>query len=141
MAGIMTASPVGAMVDPTKGSFTNRAECAKEHFKNNLSYNLQLSAAGAGATIVAIKKPKPVITLATKVGEVAAKLFSKLGGKGVAAKIMKNPTKFGAVGLAVAGGLWVLNKLTNHAFKAGQIDQKYTDSAAIEEQGKRFIIG
>ena len=137
---IYSASTVRVMVDPSKGSLTNRAECAKEHFKNNLSTNLQLGLAGAAGGLAIAKKPKFLVKIATKIGEVASKLVGKLGAKGMAAKIMKNPTKFGKYGMIAAAALWVLNKIEKHAFKAGQIDQKYTDAAAIEQQTKNVVL-
>ena len=140
MTSIYSASPVGAMIDPTKGSFTNRSECAKEHFKNNLALNTKMALAGAGGAYVAIKKPSFAVKVAKLVGEGAASIISKIGGKGVAQKIMKNPTKFGAYGLVVAGALWALNTISKHVYKAGQIDQKYTDTAAIESQTKKVVL-
>lgn len=140
MSSINSASPVVVMFDPTKGSLTNRAQCAKEHFKNNLNYNLQLGLAGAAGGIAIAKKPKILVKAATYLGELTSKLLGKLGGKGLAAKIMKNPTKFGKYGMIAAAGLWLLSKIQNHAYKSGQIDQKYTDSAAIEQQTKNVVL-
>lgn len=140
MSGIYLASPFGAMIDPSKGSLTNRGQCAKEHLKNNLGYYSSIGLAGAAGTYAAIKKPKILVKSATKIGNLTAKLLNKLGGKNMAANIMKNPTKFGKYSLLLAGAVWALTRLENFIYKKGQIDQKYTDSAAIESQTKNIIL-
>ncbi len=140
MSSIYSASAVGAMVDPTKGSLTNRSQCAKEHFKNNLALDAKMALAGAGGAYVALKKPSVAVNLAKVVGEFGAKIVKSLGGKNLAKNILKNPSKYGAYGLAAAGALWVLNTISKHVYKAGQIDQKYTDAAAIESQTKNVIL-
>ena len=131
MSSISMTSPVLTFVDPTKGSMTNRAECAKEHFKNNLSANLKASLLG-----VVVVKP----SIATKLGTGISKLASATGLGKFATKVAKNPKAFGVAGLAIAGGMALLKLVQDHAYKAGQIDQKYTDSAAIESQTKNVIL-
>lgn len=135
MSSIAMTSPVLTFVDSTKGSMTNRAQCAKEHFKNNLDRDLKASLIGVGAGVVAIKP-----SIATKLGKGISKLAKASGLGKIAAKIAKNPKAYGVAGLAVAGGLALLKLVQDHAYKAGQIDQKYTDSAAIESQTKNVIL-
>lgn len=135
MSSIAMTSPVLTFVDPTKGSMTNRAECAKEHFKNNLSTNLKAGLIGVGAGVVVVKP-----SIATKLGTGISKLAKATGLGKFAAKVAKNPKAFGVAGLAIAGGMALLKLVQDHAYKAGQIDQKYTDSAAIESQTKNVIL-
>lgn len=140
------------MIDSKKGSMTNRAECAKEHFKNDLKYGAAIAvpAAGvAGAAVYAGLKPntkvsKGLINIAQKtaktIGNYLGKIIKKLGGKNIAEKILKNPTKFGAAGLVGAAGLYVITKLVNWANNSGRIDQKYEDSAKIESTTKNVVL-
>lgn len=136
MAPITMGSPVYAFVDGTKGSMTNRAQCAKEHFKNNAKFYLGTTAIGAGITAVAVK-PSIATKLATGIG----KLAKAVGLDKMATVIAKNPKKFGLLGLGVAGAIALTSLVQSHAYKAGQIDQKYTDAAAIESQTKNVVLG
>lgn len=140
MTSMYYASPVYSMVDRSKGSMTNRFDCAKEHAKNNFICTTKLSLAGAGATVLAYTKPNFAVRAAKFIGQGAAKVATKLGGKGLGAKILKNPTKFGAAGMIAAGALWALNTICKHTYKSGQIDQKYTDAAKIESQTKNVVL-
>lgn len=126
-------SPLYTMVDKSKGSFTNRAECAKEHFKNNLAMNTKVAVLAGGSVLAVAAKPKLVTKVATKIGELLAKvpLFKK---------VISNPTKAGKIGLVAAVGLSLLHVIQKHTYKAGQIDQKYTDAAKIESQTKNIIL-
>lgn len=126
-------SPVYTMVDKSKGSFTNRAECAKEHFKNNLAMNTKIAILGGGSVLAAATKPKLVTKVATKLGE----LVSKLPGL---KNVISNPAKVGKYGLAAAIGLGLVHVIQKHTYKAGQIDQKYTDAAKIESQTKNIVL-
>ena len=148
MYSVIHSTPV--LLDPKKGSFTNRVDCAKETFKNDLKYVLSLTVPAAACTTAAIVKPGIFTKTATALGNAAGKVFSKLGSKlgstGVktaqlAQKILKNPAKFGKLGLIAAGALYLADRICKHEYKAGQIDQKYTDSAAVETQTKRVVLG
>lgn len=136
MAPITMGSPIYTFVDGTKGSMTNRAECAKEHFKNNFKYNLQASALGVAGAAVALKP-----SIATKLATGVSKLAGAVGLNKVAAAIAKNPKKFGLLGLGAAGVIALTSIVQSHAYKSGQIDQKYTDAAAIETQTKNVVLG
>ena len=60
-----TAHAAVTMIDSKKGSMTNRAECAKEHFKNDLKYGAAIAvpAAGvAGAAVYAGLKPNTKVS-------------------------------------------------------------------------------
>ncbi len=132
-------SPAYTMFDSTKGSMTNRFECAKEHFKNNLSLIPATTITGAAAG-VAIAAPKFATKVGAKATGLVAKALKAVGAKGWAAKLMKNPGKYGLIGLGVAAGLWLVNSIQKHAYKSGQIDQKYTDAAAIESTTKNIVL-
>ena len=152
-----TAHAVQTLLDSKKGSLTNRMDCAKEHVKNDLKTGVQIGVPAAGVAVVALKKPGLLKTLALKTGSMAATVVSALG-KGVAkiapkagAKastalanaagfLGKNAYKAGAIGLIAAGGLYVLNKLLNHAETKGKIDQKYNDTGAIENATKNLVL-
>jgi len=140
MTSIYGASPAFALLDRTKGSMTNRYECSKEHLKNNLSTTAKVAGAytlaGAGA-YVAIKQPKMYLKVAKKVGDL-------LGKSKFITKKLPDVLKRGKIGLAVAAGTAFLvtlgNIIQNHAYKSGQIDQKYTDAAKIESQTKNVVL-
>lgn len=140
MTSMYLASPAYTMVDKSKGSMTNRYECAKEHFKNNFSANLKglgLGVATGAGIVVAKKQPKVYLSLAKKLGEL-------LGKSKTITKHLPDVMKRGKVGLAVAAGVALLTAATHitakHSYKAGQIDQKYTDAAKIESQTKNIIL-
>ncbi len=136
------------LTDRTKGSFNNRVNCAAEHIKNDIKTGLPIAGVATAAGIIAYKKPGIAVKAAKSLGEligkagkfVAEKITKGGFGTGILNKILKNPTKAGAIGLITAGGLWVLNKLFKHSYNAGQIDQKYTDAAILEGQSKNIIL-
>ena len=147
--GVNSAYIAGAaLTDKSKGSLNNRLNCAGEHIKNNLRTGLPIAAATAAGTVVALTKPTLATKIATTVGKgigsigkfLADKVFKGGLGTGVLKKVLANPTKAGAIGIAAAGGMWVLNKLLKHSYTAGQIDQKYTDAAILEAQSKNIVL-
>jgi hypothetical protein len=143
------------MTDSTKGSFTNRTQCTKEHIKNDCKATLKLGLVGGGVAATAIN-PSFTEKVATYVGKVFAKIYSgaaKLVGmtklkNGSLAEYLtkvsefttKNAKKAGLVGLAATGVALVASALVKHAYKEGQIDQKYTDAAKIEAKSKNIIL-
>lgn len=143
MSTINYAGPIAVMVDGTKGSLTNRAECAKEHFKNNLKANANYALLGATAG-AAIAFPKHTNKIAAKAGTTFGNVLSKMGTKIANSKItqsiIKNPTKAGKLAFLAVGLGYLMNTIQQHAFKAGQIDQKYTDTAALESHSKKIIL-
>lgn len=144
MSGISATSPVLVMFDSSKGSLTNRADCAKEQLKNKLALHTKVTLPTAAVATAAVVKPNLLGKIATTVGKGLCKIIKTLtpnvASNKIAQKILANPTRLGAGGLIVAGGLWVLNALTKHIYKAGQIDQKYTDAAAIEKTTKNVVL-
>lgn len=147
--GVRTGYLVGnTLTDKSKGSLNNRVNCVAEHVKNDFKTAVPITLAGGAAGIIAYKKPDIAVKAAKSLGEligkagkfVAEKITKGGFGTGLLNKILKNPTKAGAIGLIAAGGAWVLNKLFKHSYNAGQIDQKYTDAAILEGQSKNIIL-
>ena len=131
-----------------KGSLNNRFNCAKEHIKNDLKYELPVAAVTTAATAAAIIKPKPLVNAVKVLGEgigqvgkfLANKVFKGGFGTGILDKVLKNPTKAGVIGLGIAGLAWLMNLQAKHSYNAGKIDQKYTDAAILESQSKNIVL-
>lgn len=142
--------------DSTKGSFGNRIDCAGEHLKNDATtYLRQAGVLGtvAAGTALAVKNPGffkpqgPLSKVANKITgffidhlpksshKIAAGSNKLWSGFNKALEYMAaNPkTALGATLVAAATGI-ALNAVSNKgAYKSGQIDQKYTDRAAIQK--------
>lgn len=147
-AGLMTGHSVVSLLDTKKGSLTNRAECAKEHFKNDLNLTVKTALGGAAVAGV-IYKPNIAVNIAStigsgivKAGKYIANKLPKLGLKDskFLKDLAKNPTKLGVAGLVIAGGLFVVDTIAKYANKSGRIDQKYEDTAKIEGSTKNVIL-
>lgn len=142
MSGILCSSPVLTMFDSSKGSITNRYDCAKEHFKNNFKTTAEVALVAGGAGLLAAKKPKVVIVAGTKIASACGKFISK--SPKALDLFRKAASKFRGVklnrlGLLVAAGA-ALGIILKGVFKSGQIDQKYTDSAKIESETKNIVL-
>ena len=145
--GGVTTHAIMTMVDSKKGSLTNRAQCAKEHIKNDLQTGVQLAVPTAGligAGYIKTKMPtsKAASVLAkgfSAIGKGLGKIANKISPK-AAEKIMKNPAKYGAAGVIAATGLYILGKLFNYENTKGRIDQKYEDAAKIEATTKNVVL-
>lgn len=144
--GLATGHAAVTMLDASKGSLTNRAQCAKEHFKNDVQTGLKVATMGAGTVGVAYavkhspKAAKAAKTGATYLGKGIGKLATKLGASKFGAKILANAPKAGVAAVAIAAGAYVLDALLNHANKAGRINQKYEDAAKIEGTTKNVVL-
>lgn len=131
-----------AVFDKHKGMVNNRMSCAGEQIKNKVSGVAQstaLAGSVAGLTYAAHKSDfaaktvmkglKLVQGLMNKnkyTGKVASAITKALSG-------FSRTTKIGAaLTLAALPILYVIGQ--KHTFRAGQIDQEYTDRAAV--QGK-----
>lgn len=138
---------VGSLTDSTKGSMGNRVDCAGANIKNNATAYLQ--AAGVAGTVVgaaafAYQKPKAYSKVAASFAKITgqglqqlAKMMPKNAAKNIehlSGKVKGNPRNAlgAAVLTAAAFALGCIGR--NHAYKAGQIDQKYTDRATIQQQ-------
>lgn len=146
------AHSVKTMNNNDMGSKVNRVKCTGEHVKNDAITGIRSAAMAtvpAVGVLLATKKPQCAVRLTQCVGE-GLKGLSKLVGKFAAGlrlfgqKIVKAAPKYGKtaviaafVGPAVLG----LAKIaTDHAYKAGQIDQKYIDNAKLEKMTNSVIV-
>lgn len=136
---------IATLADKNKGSLGNKIDCAKEQTKNTATTALKGSAAavGIGAATGAMIKSKSVNNIVvkgvnalkkTQVFEKYAPKAKDLTKKGLDAfKKLPGSAKIIAgvgIGLAAITG-YALDK--SHSFKAGQIDQKYTDKAQLQK--------
>ena len=147
--GVATGHAAAIMLDRSKGSMTNRAQCAKEHFKNDMKTGLKIGTVGAGAVGVAYaakhspKVAKAVTYGAKTIGKAIGHIAKKVGAKDFATKLLKNPLgqkRLGALAVGIAAGAYVLDTIVGHANKAGRIDQKYEDAAKIEGTAKNVVL-
>lgn len=145
---IVLGHAISTMTDSNKGSLTNRAQCAKEHFKNDVTLGVKIggTAGLAAAGIYAAKKSPKTLTaikdVLVPIGKVIGKIAAKLGFKNFA-NVSSNKlkaAKSGAIGIGITGGLYLLNAIVTHANKRGKIDQKYEDAAKIESQTKNIVL-
>ena len=147
--GVAIGHAAAIMLDRSKGSMTNRAQCAKEHFKNDMKTGLKIGTVGAGAVGVAYaakhspKVAKAVTYGAKTIGKAIGHSAKKVGAKDFATKLLKNPLgqkRLGALAVGIAAGAYVLDTLFNYANKAGRINQKYEDAAKIEGTTKNVVL-
>ena len=141
----LSTTAYGANLALGKGSLGNRIDYANEQTKNAALGALKSAAAGtvvAGTTLVATKSKTAneivtefvdVIKNTDKFKELAPKAGEFL--KSVADKVKSLPTStkiIAGTGIVLAG---IVGRFidTQTAFKAGQIDQKYTDKAQLQE--------
>lgn len=154
MNGIYGVSPAMTagmtMADKSKGSMGNRIDCAAEQTKNILTTNLKATGAGLaiGGTTYALgftKTGNKVVEKATQSAKGVVSNFIKKhpdafkNVKEVASGALnkfKALPKAGKIALAIGGALATIigGALgTQQVYKAGQIDQKYTDKAQLQE--------
>lgn len=155
--GVVTGHYVATLLDPKKGSLTNRSQAAVEHFKNDAKFILTTALPTAGVVGLAVYKPKYVKKIAKFIGENGAKAISKLGTvlskfkyspvkkaatfiKDIAKVAAKHPLKAGLLGLIAAGAIYVVSGIAKFNEKKGRIDQKYEDAAKIESQTKNVVL-
>jgi len=155
VVGLTSAHVIRTLLDPNKGSMTNRIDCAKEHAKNDVVNGSKILLAGGAvagtaalvhagksgtSTAVAGKAATYVTKAMTYVGNGMAKIATKLKATGLAEKLAKHPTKAGLAALAVAGGVYILDRAIDFFTTKGRIDQKYEDAAAIESSTKNVVL-
>ena len=144
--------PVASMVAKDKGDISNRAQCAKEQLVNNVKTlaadTVVLSGVG-GATALAVKKPNKLAKIYDGIRN--SMNFHRADGKFDKVKnyiddIMrkcKTPKAKAAALLAtfvVLPAMGLISYINHrHSYREGQIDQKYTDKARLENQGKKLI--
>ena len=145
---------VGSLVGSDKGDLSNRAKCAGAQLKNNIATLAQdtvVIGGAAGGIALAAKNKKFANIIANGVRKVAN--FFKPLGKQIKKTTMSIPfkralVKFknlpGASKIAIGGiatlGMAALSFIgCKHIYKMGQIDQKYTDKAKLEQHNKDIL--
>lgn len=132
---------IGSMVSNDKGDFSNRTKCAGSQLVNNVKTTVQIGAVGLGACGAAkfiAKSPARI----SKVSGLFDKLVSKLPSGKFADKLMKAPGRVKAATLIMLPAIALVNYIFGkHIYKMGQIDQKYTDKAKLEEAANKNILG
>lgn len=147
LSNVVAGPVITSMCDKKKGSFGNRVDCAGQQMKNNL-----VTTAQAGGTVLVTAGTLKGLLKATPLQETLAKgtdfivkgfgkliknnnLLDKLNKKLVNNNFV--PSGFKAAALVSTVALTALSFIGGkHLFKMGQIDQKYTDKAAIQQQLK-----
>ena len=162
MAGVINANITGVLspyAAREKGDIQNRVNCSGAHLANNanaLAKDVVIIGGAAAATAAAVKYPqvgnKVQKGLSKAVNWVKLKLskaFNKLGKTRMARKLNVAAYKFKKLPLNTKGTIGVIAGLAtlalgathlNKVYKAGQIDQKYTDRAAIREHMEYNVI-
>lgn len=131
---------IGSMVAKDKGDLSNRTKCAKDQVKNNLFTSAQTLAVGGSTYGVA----KFVGSNPARISKVA-KTFDKIVGKlpqnnTLVQKLLKLPGKAKAAAIIILPAVLAVDYIVRkHSYKMGQIDQKYTDQAKIEEHSKDML--
>ena len=148
------AGPVyGPMLSKDKGDFSNRVQCTGAQIGNTIQTAAQdaVVIGGMVAGGKAIQKSKGFTNALDKMFNTALKPFKNNPRMRVAvnefkAKVLPKLKSLSAPQLraaAVVGGLGALalgyihNK---HIYKMGQIDQKYTDKAKIENHSAKNVL-
>ena len=145
------------MVDSKKGDTSNRVKCAGAQLANNVRYTAE-TALIVGGTAVGIKAAAKNQKFVNKMDKVLTKAFNSKIGKAMtepfkdAATIIKNSKAFakfknlpaknkGAIALIAGLGLAALSFVgCKQIYKSGQIDQKYTDKAALEKHNQSEVL-
>lgn len=134
-----TLGAVSPLVSKDKGSFGNRMNCAGEHMKNNLVSNVQTAGVAlvGGGAVYGLKKTNAAANFIGKGIDKAITFVAKKTNtinSSVIQKALNASPKAKALSAVLALGTIALGYITHkHAYKAGQIDQKYTDRAKMEK--------
>ena len=135
--GPFAGSPVTySLVASDKGDISNRLKCAGAQFVNNAKGVAGLALVGAGTTAAAygIDKSSKIAGAIAKGIEIILKKFPS---NRVVNKLLSASPKMKAFGLVASVAGAVLAYIgAKTIFKAGQIDQKYTDRAIWEARIK-----
>lgn len=158
---LATANTVKTMNNNDMGSKVNRVKCTGEHVKNDIITGIKGGAVatitGAGVAAMVYKPQTGVKATALlgkgfgKLGQLLGKALPKAKWATFAAKLeqaghklVAAAPKYGkaaAIAAVVGAGVLALAKIsTDHAYKAGQIDQKYIDNAKLEKMTNSVIV-
>ncbi|MBP3820450.1 hypothetical protein J6G99_02265 [bacterium] len=146
-SSIISSVPIVTMFDSRKGDLSNRMSCAGEQYKNNIveSAKSVVVAGAAAGTAYSIKRNPAMLSWLGKYLDKGLKKLVSIAPKYIQSdKIVKKAlnTSGKTKALAFLGAIFVsaCSKITtDHAFRAGQIDQKYTDRAKIEAHNKDVL--
>lgn len=158
---LATANTVKTMNNNDMGSKVNRVKCTGEHVKNDIITGIRSGAVatitGAGVAAMVYKPQTGVKATALlgkgfgKLGQLLGKALPKAKWATFAAKLeqaghklVAAAPKYGkaaAIAAVVGAGVLALTKIsTDHAYKSGQIDQKYIDNAKLEKMTNSVIV-
>lgn len=158
---LATANTVKTMNNNEMGSKVNKLKCTGEHVKNDFKTGLKSGAVatitGAGVAAMVYKPQTGVKATALlgkglgKLGQLIGKALPKAKWATFAAKLeqaghklVAAAPKYGkaaAIAAVVGAGVLALTKIsTDHAYKSGQIDQKYIDNAKLEKMTNSVIV-
>lgn len=136
---------IGSLVAKDKGDVSNRTKCAGAQLVNNAKTLGQTALVGGGVYAAARTFAKHPNSKAVKTG---AKIFDKIinvtklpKSNKFVDKLLKMPGKAKALAIIALPALLAVDYIrSKHLYKMGQIDQKYTDQAKIEENSKEKIL-
>lgn len=158
---LATANTVKTLNNNDMGSKVNRVKCTGEHVKNDIITGIKSGAVatitGAGVAAMVYKPQTGVKATALlgkgfgKLGQLLGKALPKAKWATFAAKLeqaghklVAAAPKYGkaaAIAAVVGAGVLALTKIsTDHAYKSGQIDQKYIDNAKLEKMTNSVIV-
>lgn len=158
---LATANTVKTLNNNDMGSKVNRVKCTGEHVKNDIITGIRSGAVatitGAGVAAMVYKPQTGVKATALlgkgfgKLGQLLGKALPKAKWATFAAKLeqaghklVAAAPKYGkaaAIAAVVGAGVLALTKIsTDHAYKSGQIDQKYIDNAKLEKMTNSVIV-
>ena len=156
-----TANTMRTMNNNDMGSKVNRVKCTGEHVKNDFITGIRsgavTTATGVGVAAMIYKPQTGVKATALlgkglgKLGQLLGKALPKAKWATFAAKLeqaghkmVAAAPKYGkaaAIATIIGAGALGLAKIsTDHAYKAGQIDQKYIDNAKLEKMTNSVIV-
>ena len=138
--GFPPVNPVTySIVAKDKGDISNRFKCAGAQLVNQAKGVAGLTLVGAGTTAVAYGVSK-----SSKIAGAIAKgidvILKKLPSNKVVNKLLSATPKMKALGLVASAAAPVVAYIAaKTVYKAGQIDQKYTDRAIWEAKTKEVF--
>ena len=136
---VIAGTGISPLFSSDKGDISNRLECAGQQIKNNLKAGgtgLLIGGAAVGAGYAVKKSSKVANFLAKPISKGAELIKNTSFGK----YISKLPNKYKAMILIGVGAFaTVLHFSGKYSYQAGQIDQKYTDKAALKKRATEVI--
>ncbi|MBR1460379.1 hypothetical protein IJ596_01930 [bacterium] len=124
------------LVANDKGDISNRLKCTKEQMTNRAKTFLQLGLVSAGSSAASYGVFKSSIA-SKAIAKVVDKALGILPKTTVVQKILNASPMTKALGVVGAISMSLLaHIITKSVYKAGQIDQKYTDRAKMEAKTK-----